>query len=63
MTPNSVTLIAENDEWIVTIVEDGQELFRSFKVQSHAQSWSDGHCFRLGLPLAAVPQFHPLADD
>lgn len=50
MQPNSVTLSSDNDEWIVVVVEDGEELHRSFKIHSHAQSWSDGQSIRLGLP-------------
>ena len=49
MQPNSVTLSVDNDDWIVVVVEDGEELHRSFKIHNHAQSWSDGQRIRLGL--------------
>ncbi|MBO9628455.1 hypothetical protein D0Y60_02210 [Shinella sp. WSJ-2] len=55
MQPNSVTLICDKDDWIVIVMENGEELQRSFKMQAHAQSWCDGQRVRLGLPADYVP--------
>lgn len=55
MQPNSVTLIPDKDDWIVVVMENGEELQRSFKMQTHAQSWSDGQRVRLGLPAGSAP--------
>ena len=63
MQPNSVTLIPDTDEWIVVVVEDGEELQRSFKIQSHAQSWSDGQSIRLGLSAALASDSFPLSGE
>ena len=63
MKPNSVTLIASRDEWIVVVVEDGEALQRSFKIQSHAQSWCDGQCIRLGLPVVLASDSFELAEE
>lgn len=63
MKPNSVSLIVGTDEWIVTVVEGGEELHQFFKIRSHAQSWSDGQRIRLGLPVGqCMASFLP-ADD
>jgi len=62
MQPNSVTLSSDNDDWIVVVVEDGEELQRSFKIQSHAQNWSDGQRIRLGLDSGSADMF-PLSGD
>ncbi len=63
MQPNSVTLIPDIDEWIVVVVEDGEELQRSFKIQSHAQNWSDGQSIRLGLSAAFASDSFPLSGE
>ncbi|MCJ8052330.1 hypothetical protein GB928_000845 [Shinella curvata] len=62
MQPNSVTLSSDNDDWIVVVVEDGEELHRSFKIQSHAQNWSDGQRIRLGLYSGSADTLS-LSDD
>jgi hypothetical protein len=62
MKPNSVMLIPDNGEWIVVVVEDGEELHRSFKIEAHAQSWSDGQRFRLGLHAGSADTLSLVGD-
>lgn len=46
---NSVQLVQENDQWVVVIVESGEETRRTFDIEAHARSWADGQRIRLGL--------------
>ena len=47
---NSVQVAKADDEWNVTVVEDGKAWTFEFLVEAHALSFAAGQRFRLGLP-------------
>lgn len=51
MRLNSIQIFSENEEWIVVVVERGEEMRRSFKNERFARNWYDGQRARLGLPI------------
>ena len=51
MRLNSITIFEENEEWIVVLIEGGEEIRRTFKNERFARNWYDGQRARLGLPL------------
>lgn len=51
MRLNSIILFSENEEWIVVVVEGGEEMRRSFKNERFARNWYDGQEARLGFPM------------
>ncbi|WP_202322459.1 hypothetical protein [Mesorhizobium sp. 113-3-9] len=44
-----VEVVEADDEWLVRVVEDDQELTRSFALQSIALAFAEGQRIRLGL--------------
>ncbi|MCJ8057311.1 hypothetical protein GB928_028890 [Shinella curvata] len=52
MRLNSIILFQENEEWIVVVVEDGEETRRTFANERFAKNWHDGQRLRLGLEVA-----------
>ena len=43
-----VEVMEADDEWLVRVVEDDQELTRSFALQSFALAFAEGQRIRLG---------------
>lgn len=52
MSPNSIKLVPEGDEWTVVIQENGEEYRQSFKLKGSAESWIEGQSIPLGLNQA-----------
>ncbi|MGJ7039641.1 hypothetical protein J2Y63_002899 [Shinella sp. BE166] len=52
LSPNSIELVPEGDEWTVVIQENGEEYRQSFKLKGSAESWIEGQSIRLGLDRA-----------
>jgi hypothetical protein len=44
-----VEVVKASDEWLVLVVEDQQELTRSFELESYALAFAEGQRIRLGL--------------
>ncbi|WP_158565531.1 hypothetical protein [Shinella sp. WSJ-2] len=51
MRLNSIIMFEENEEWIVVLVEGGEQMRRSFKNERFARNWYDGQRARLGLSI------------
>lgn len=48
---SSIVIFEENEEWVVVVVEGGEETRRAFKNERFARNWYDGQRTRLGLPI------------
>ena len=50
MQLNTITIIEENEEWVVVVLEDGVETRKTFTTERFARNWHDSQRLRLGLP-------------